>query len=147
MPTFLRLGGTLSTTLPSMETCPESWVSSPATILSSVVLPEPLGPTILNNSPLSMLMFTSESTLLLPKLLLRPWIATLIRVSAHPFTGGGVQRLHSRLGAPVALEEGVHLVVEVWYELWICLGYVGWVGPCHLRSGVNRGYKLPLPSA
>src|SRR5579875_2200217 len=86
MPTFLRLGGTLSTTLPSMETCPESWVSSPATILSSVVLPEPLGPTILNNSPLSMLMFTSESTLLLPKLLLRPWIATLIRVSAHPFT-------------------------------------------------------------
>src|SRR3954470_5417489 len=48
------LGGTSLTTRPPISTVPELALSRPATMLSSVDLPQPEGPTSTVNSPLSM---------------------------------------------------------------------------------------------
>src|SRR4051812_26693825 len=48
---FLSVGGTSLTTLPAISTSPDVAASSPAAMRSTVVLPEPDGPTSTRNSP------------------------------------------------------------------------------------------------
>ncbi len=54
------------TTRPPIEMSPEVIASSPATILSSVDLPQPLGPTTTRNSPSAMVQVTPWMTLFSP---------------------------------------------------------------------------------
>ena len=51
MATSRSLGGRSLTTRPPMETVPPVMVSSPATMRSRVLLPQPEGPTSTMNSP------------------------------------------------------------------------------------------------
>ena len=57
--TLRRYGGTSSTGSPSSMIWPLVGVSKPASILSVVVLPQPLGPSRLKNSPLAIVRLTS----------------------------------------------------------------------------------------
>lgn len=66
MLTHLLYAGTLETSSPSMKIAPSLWPSNPAIILNVVVLPHPLGPKIVKNSPL----FISRETLSTAKELL-----------------------------------------------------------------------------
>ncbi len=78
--TFRRYGGTSSTGSPSSMIWPLVGVSKPASILSVVVLPQPLGPSRLKNSPLAIVRLTSLTTVVSPKRLL-----TLSMRIASPF--------------------------------------------------------------
>jgi len=54
MPMSRRFGGISSMACPSMNTDPLSACSKPATMRRAVVLPQPLGPRKLTNSPSAM---------------------------------------------------------------------------------------------
>ena len=51
MPMLRRCGGMATTDLPSMAMSPPVGVSKPAIIIKVVVLPDPLGPSSVRNSP------------------------------------------------------------------------------------------------
>jgi hypothetical protein len=58
---------------PSTRTVPASGVSKPATTLSRVVLPDPLGPRIVKSSPSATASVTPSSAKTSPKRLVTPW--------------------------------------------------------------------------
>src|SRR5437879_3640816 len=64
--------GTSVTSAPSMKISPPSEVRNPATRLSSVVLPQPDGPSSVMNSPRSTLIQASCSATVLPKRFVTP---------------------------------------------------------------------------
>src|SRR3954452_5423106 len=72
MPMSRRAGGMAVMSTPSTSTRPASAVSKPATTLSNVVLPEPLGPRMVSNSPEAMSRDTPSSATTSPKRLTRP---------------------------------------------------------------------------
>src|SRR5437879_4529128 len=65
--TRLRYGGTGSSLSPPIQSSPAVALSNPATIRNSVVLPEPLSPRIVKNSPSAISKETSRNTTFLPK--------------------------------------------------------------------------------
>src|SRR5579862_7854941 len=71
MPTRRCEAGLAVTSVPSKEIEPEVGVSNPAIIRKIVVLPQPLGPRNVTNSPLSTPSVKSCTTVLAPKLLRR----------------------------------------------------------------------------
>src|SRR6185295_11479342 len=78
------MGARLLTTLPSMDTSPELIASSPAIILSVVVLPQPDGPTNTTNSLSRICKLTSLTACTLSKNLLIPLRTTCpIRSAFH----------------------------------------------------------------
>src|SRR5688572_33205506 len=93
----LRLGPVAST--PSILTAPRSGRSKPATMLSSVDLPHPDGPTIATNSPSRTSRLTPSTTDSAPNPLLMPSttilladIAPLHRVEPLEQAGGAVEQ-------------------------------------------------------
>src|SRR6185436_9776288 len=65
-------GGGAVMSVPSTSTEPASGVSKPATTLSSVVLPEPLGPRMVSSSPEAMSSDTPSSAATSPNFLTSP---------------------------------------------------------------------------
>src|SRR5262249_4152119 len=78
-----RYAGTSVMRWPSMAISPLSGIKKPPTRLSSVVLPQPDGPSSVINSPRRTSSDTSSSAVVLPKRLVTPWSWTAI--SAPPF--------------------------------------------------------------
>ena len=72
MPMSRRAGGSAVISAPSTRTVPASGVSKPATTLSSVVLPDPLGPRIVRSSPSATSSDTPSSAKTSPKRLVTP---------------------------------------------------------------------------
>ena len=72
MPMSRFAGGMAVMSTPSTVTDPASGVSKPATTLSSVVLPEPLGPRMVSSSPEATSSETPSSATTSPKRLTRP---------------------------------------------------------------------------
>src|SRR5580698_785482 len=72
MPMSRFAGGMAVMSTPSTFTVPAAAVSKPATTLSKVVLPEPLGPRIVSNSPEAMSSETPSSATTSPKRLTSP---------------------------------------------------------------------------
>src|SRR5688572_26514255 len=72
MPMSRRAGGMAVMSRPSTRTLPASGVSKPATTLSRVVLPDPLGPRMVSSSPEAMSSETPSSATTSPKCLTRP---------------------------------------------------------------------------
>src|SRR5882672_5614833 len=70
MPMLRCAGSSCVTSAPSTRMRPASAISNPAMTLSSVVLPEPLGPRMVTNSPADRPRLTSASAATSPKLLL-----------------------------------------------------------------------------
>src|SRR5690606_41033947 len=70
MPTLRWLGFSRVTSLSPMTICPEDGSSRPATILSTVVLPQPDGPRKEMNSPCVTSRLMSSTTVTAPKALL-----------------------------------------------------------------------------
>src|SRR5947209_7513911 len=65
-----------------MQTLPASGASKPATIFKSVVLPQPLGPSSVMNSPLRIGKDTSRTATSSPNVLLTPTMSTACPASA-----------------------------------------------------------------
>ena len=80
MPMSRLAGGRALMSVPPTFTVPPSGVSKPATTFRSVVLPEPLGPRMVSNSPCATLSETWSSATTSPKRLPTP----SIRSSADP---------------------------------------------------------------
>src|SRR5689334_6136700 len=70
MPMLRSAGSSSVTSAPSMRMLPTSALSKPAITFSSVVLPEPLGPRMVTNSPAATARLTSASAATSPKDLL-----------------------------------------------------------------------------
>src|SRR5690242_13983397 len=66
-------GGSDVTSASPMESVPESGTTKPAAILSSVVLPDPLGPSSVTNSPAAMSRESGRSAGTSPNALATPW--------------------------------------------------------------------------
>ena len=79
MAIFRVRGGSSLTTLPPIRMSPEVWVSSPAIILSSVVLPHPDGPRSTRNSP-SRIARTTPSTAVWPVNSLRSALVSTVAI-------------------------------------------------------------------
>ena len=62
MPMPRLRGGTCRIERPAMRMTPEVGVSSPASIIRQVVLPEPEGPSSVRNSPLAIRRSSSRTT-------------------------------------------------------------------------------------
>src|SRR4051812_20444424 len=84
MLTGRRWGGTRVTSSPWMRIVPALGVSKPAIIRSSVVLPQPLGPSSANSSPRPIESVTPSTATTSPKRLVTSWISTL----GSPCQGG-----------------------------------------------------------
>ena len=76
MLTGRRCGGTPVTSTPSTRIVPASGSSKPPIIRSSVVLPQPEGPSSEKNSPRRIASVTSSTATKSPKRLLTPSIST-----------------------------------------------------------------------
>src|SRR2546422_4675381 len=61
MPRSRFCGGSAATSMPSIAIAPRLGWTNPATIMSVVVLPEPLGPRSVKNDPAGTVMETSRS--------------------------------------------------------------------------------------
>src|SRR6266516_1812773 len=83
MPISRRYAGTSVIRWPSMAISPLSGIKKPPTRLSSVVLPQPDGPSSVISSPRRTSSDTSSSAVVLPKRLVTPSSSTAI--SAPPF--------------------------------------------------------------
>src|SRR5262249_50332221 len=83
MPISRRYAGTSVMRWPSMAISPLSGIKKPPTRLSSVVLPQPDGPSSVISSPRRTSSDTSSSAVVLPKRLVTPSSSTAI--SAPPF--------------------------------------------------------------
>ena len=66
MPIWRRLGGRSSMLAPSISTWPSAWRVKPATMRSSVVLPQPEGPSSARISPGSTARLTASSAVKAP---------------------------------------------------------------------------------
>src|SRR5258708_9830953 len=78
MPISRRYAGTFVTRWPSMAISPLSGIRNPPTRLSSVVLPQPDGPSSVISSPRRTSSETSSSAAILPKRLVTPSSSTAI---------------------------------------------------------------------
>ena len=102
MPMSRRAGGSAVISTPSTRTVPASGVSKPATTLSRVVLPDPLGPRIVRSSPSATASDTPSSAKTSPKRLVTPVDAELGGTapsarSATPYAFFSIQAFHSSM--------------------------------------------------
>src|SRR5215470_16059491 len=82
MAIFLARGGSSLTSFPPIRMSPEVCVSSPAIILSSVVLPQPDGPRSTRNSP-SLMLRSTPSTAVWPVNSLRSTFVSTVAISGR----------------------------------------------------------------
>src|SRR5262245_21655830 len=98
MPILRRYAGTSVIRRPAMAISPLSGIRKPATRLSSVVLPQPDGPSSVISSPRRTISDTSSSAVILPKRFVTPSNSTatvsppLVRVAGTP---GGAESVAS----------------------------------------------------
>ena len=78
-------GGTVDIGWPSISISPAVGSSKPASMRSSVVLPQPDGPSSEKNSPRRMSNETSSTALTGPKCLETPWIEIMLSLCCHGF--------------------------------------------------------------
>ena len=101
MPMSRRAGGSAVISTPSTRTVPASGVSKPATTLSRVVLPDPLGPRIVRSSPSLTASDTPSSANTSPKRLVTPsTLSSAVRAvsrSATPYAFFSIQAFHSSM--------------------------------------------------
>src|SRR5678815_2073798 len=86
MAIFRARGGRSLTTRPPIRMSPEVWVSSPAIILSSVVLPHPDGPRRTRNSP-SLIVRSTPSTAVWPVNSLRSALVSTVAIGQREGSG------------------------------------------------------------
>src|SRR5689334_18550770 len=91
MPTLRWFGRSAVTSLPSIRIAPEVGLSNPATIRSTVVLPQPEGPRSDRNSPPSMPRLNPLTTTLTPNCLRTSLISRKAMLTPRPTSGLALQ--------------------------------------------------------